>query len=233
VLAAFREGKPYQGEWQMLRADGSRFWGQLRGRPVADGDASAGTIWSIVDISEQIAARAQLEWSASHDVLTGLCNRKVLAQRLAHVVEALPRSLPAAVVMIDLDHFKPINDRAGHAAGDAMLKAVAAAIVSRVRATDLVVRLGGDEFALLLERCPHDTALRIAENVRQAVAAIELNWEGQALRVGASLGVASLGTETLSADDWLAAADAACYAAKAEGRGAVRAAARPALRVVS
>lgn len=233
VLAAFREGKPYQGEWQMLRADGSRFWGQLRGRPVADGDVSAGTIWSIVDISEQIAARAQLEWSASHDVLTGLCNRKVLAQRLAHVVEALPRSLPAAVVMIDLDHFKPINDRAGHAAGDAMLKAVAAAIVSRVRATDLVVRLGGDEFALLLERCPHDTALRIAENVRQAVAAIELNWEGQALRVGASLGVASLGTETLSADDWLAAADAACYAAKAEGRGAVRAAARPALRVVS
>ena len=61
-------------------ADGTRFWGQLRGRPVADGDASAGTIWSIVDISEQIAARAQLEWSASHDVLTGLCNRKVLAQ---------------------------------------------------------------------------------------------------------------------------------------------------------
>ena len=146
------------------------------------------------------------------------------------MVEALPRSLPAAVVMIDLDHFKPINDRAGHAAGDAMLKAVAAAIVSRVRATDLVVRLGGDEFALLLERCPHDTALRIAENVRQAVAAIELNWEGQALRVGASLGVASLGAETLSADDWLAAADAACYAARPEGRGAVRAAAPGAAR---
>lgn len=232
VLEAFHAHRPYLGEWQMLRADGSRFWGQLRGRPVSDGDPSAGTIWTIADISEQVAAREQLEWSATHDVLTGLANRKLFAQRLARVVEALPRSLPAEVVMIDLDHFKPINDRAGHAAGDAMLKAVASAITSRVRASDLVVRLGGDEFALLLERCPHDTALRIAENVRQAIAAIELSWEGLTLRVGASLGVASLNAETAGVEDWLAAADAACYTAKAEGRGAVRAATRPALRVV-
>ncbi len=233
VHEAFQAHQPYLGEWQMLRADGSRFWGQLRGRPVSDGDPSAGTIWTIADISEQVAAREQLEWSASHDVLTGLANRKLFAQRLARVVEALPRSLPAEVVMIDLDHFKPINDRAGHAAGDAMLKAVAAAITSRVRASDLVVRLGGDEFALLLERCPHDTALRIAENVRQAITAIALGWEGHTLRVGASLGVASLSADTDSVESWLAAADAACYAAKAAGRGAVRAAARPALRVVS
>ncbi len=232
VHEAFRIQQPYLGEWQMLRADGSRFWGQLRGRPVSDGDASAGTIWTIADISEQVAAREQLEWSATHDVLTGLANRKLFAQRLARVVEALPRSLPAEVVMIDLDHFKPINDRAGHAAGDAMLKAVAAAITSRVRASDLVVRLGGDEFALLLERCPHETALRIAENVREAITAIALRWEGHTLRVGASLGVASLCADTDSVDAWLAAADAACYAAKAAGRGAVHGAARPALRVV-
>ncbi len=232
VLAAFAEHRPYLGEWQMLRADGTRFWGQLRGRPVTDGDPSAGTIWTVADITDQVAAREQLEWSATHDVLTGLANRKLFGQRLERVIGALPRSMPAEVVMIDLDHFKPINDRAGHAAGDAMLKAVAAAITSRVRASDLVVRLGGDEFALLLERCPHDTALRIAENVRQAITDIALSWEGQTLRVGASLGVASLTAETASAESWLAAADAACYAAKAEGRGAVRAAARPALRVV-
>jgi diguanylate cyclase (GGDEF)-like protein/PAS domain S-box-containing protein len=232
VHEAFDAYRPYLGEWQMLRADGSRFWGQLRGRPVSEGDPSAGTIWTIADISEQVAAREQLEWSATHDVLTGLANRKLFSQRLARVVDALPRSLPAEVVMIDLDHFKPINDCAGHAAGDAMLKAVAAAITSRVRASDLVVRLGGDEFALLLERCPHETALRIAENVRQAINGIALSWEGQTLHVGASLGVASLTAETTSVDGWLAAADAACYAAKAAGRGAVRAAARPALRVV-
>ncbi len=233
ALAAFREHKPYAGEWQMLRADGTRFWGQLRGRPVADGDPSAGTIWSVADITDQVAAREQLEWSATHDALTGLANRKLFAQRLARVVEALPRSLPAVVVMIDLDRFKPINDCAGHAAGDAMLKAVAVAIASRVRASDLVARLGGDEFALLLERCPHDTALRIAENVRKAIGAIALGWEGRTLQVGASLGVAPLSEEVSGVDDWLAAADAACYAAKAAGRDAVRVARAPLLRAVS
>ena len=232
VIDAFKAGHAYAGEWQMLRADGSRFWGQLRGRPVADGDPAAGTIWTIADISEQVAAREQLEWSATHDPLTGLANRKLFAQRLARVLEGRPRSIPAEVVMIDLDHFKPINDRAGHAAGDAMLKAVAAAITSRVRASDLVVRLGGDEFALLLERCPLETALRIADNVRQAINAIALGWEGQTLRVGASLGVAALAAETPGVDEWLAQADAACYAAKAAGRDAVKTAQRPALRVV-
>ncbi|MFT3957306.1 MAG: diguanylate cyclase [Piscinibacter sp.] len=232
VRAAFGEGRSYIGEWQMLRADGSRFWGQLRGRPVADGDLAAGTIWSLADISEQVAAREQLEWSATHDTLTGLANRKLFGQRLERVIDARPRSMPAEVVMIDLDHFKPINDRAGHAAGDAMLKAVAAAITSRLRATDLVARLGGDEFALLLERCPHETALRIAENVREAISAIVLHWEGHELRVGACLGVASLSEDVAGAADWLAQADAACYAAKAAGRGSVQAAQRPLLRVV-
>lgn len=232
LMQAFLSGQTYAGEWQMLGGEGKRFWAKLRARPVDEGDQSAGTIWSMVDISEQVAAREQLEWSATHDVLTGLANRKLFTQRLERVFDARPRSLPAELVMIDLDHFKPINDRFGHAAGDAMLKAVAAAVTSRLRATDLVARLGGDEFALLLERCPHETALRIAENARDAIAAISLNWEGQTLRLGASLGVASLTPETTGIDEWLAQADAACYAAKAAGRGSVHAAQRPALRVV-
>ena len=153
----------------------------------------------------------------------------LLDQRLASVFEVLPRSLPAAVVMIDLDRFKPINDSAGHAAGDAMLKAVAAAIASRVRASDLVVRIGGDEFAMLLERCTPQVAMRIAENVRAAIAGIELHWERRTLRVGASLGLASLAAETLDAAAWMKAADDACYRAKAAGRGTVVAAVRPLL----
>ena len=232
LATAFATDQTYAGEWQMLGGEGKRFWAKLRARPVDENDQAAGTIWSMVDISEQVAAREQLEWSATHDVLTGLANRKLFTQRLERVFDARPRSLPAEVVMIDLDHFKPINDRFGHAAGDAMLKAVAAAITSRLRATDLVARLGGDEFALLLERCPHDTALRIAANVRDAIAAISLHWEGQTLRLGASLGVASLAADTEGIDAWLAQADAACYAAKAAGRGSVQAAQRPALRAV-
>ena len=228
----FQTGGAYVGEWQMLRADGSLFWARLRGRPVAGSDADTGVIWTLNDIDHQIAERAQLEWSATHDVLTGLANRKGFDQRLRHVFDALPRSTPAAVVMIDLDHFKPINDTAGHAAGDAMLKAVAAAITSHVRAGDLVVRLGGDEFALLLERCPQDVAMRVAENVRSAITAITLPWENRILRVGASAGVASLAEHTPDMDAWVAEADAACYRVKAEGRGAVRAAVPTLLRVV-
>jgi len=230
--AAFDGGQAYLGEWQMLRADGSRFWAQLRARPVDAADGDGGTIWTLSDITEHVAAREQLEWSAAHDALTGLANRKAFDQRLTRALDGRPRTLPAELVMIDLDHFKPINDQFGHAAGDAMLKAVAAAITARVRASDLVARLGGDEFALLLESCSHESALRIAENVRRAIAAIELPWQQHALRVGASLGVASLAGDTPNVAAWLHAADAACYEAKAAGRSAVRTAARPALRVV-
>jgi diguanylate cyclase (GGDEF)-like protein/PAS domain S-box-containing protein len=230
VSKAFNAGEPYVGEWELLRADGTRFWACLRGSPVDRIERGAGTIWTINDIGEQVAERARLEWSATHDVLTGLANRKALDPRLHAVFEAMPRSVPAAIVMLDLDHFKPINDSAGHAAGDAVLKAVAAAIVSQVRASDLVVRIGGDEFALLLERCAPEVAMRIADNVRAAVAGLALPWQDRVLRVGASVGVASLAAETRDAASWLADADAACYAAKASGRDTVRAAVRPMLR---
>lgn len=228
VREAFVAGQCYVGEWQMLRASGQRFWAQLRGRPVDPQDTQAGTIWTVSDVTEHVAAREQLEWSAHHDVLTGLANRKAFETRLAQVFNARPRSLPAELVMIDLDHFKPINDKAGHAAGDAMLKRVAEAITGCIRTTDLAARIGGDEFALILERCHHDAALRIAANVQQAITAIGLAWEGHVLGVGASLGVATLAGDTGSTGAWVEAADAACYAAKSGGRNAVRAARRSA-----
>ena len=229
MLDAFAKGEPYVGEWQMRRADGGAFWALLRCKPVHAGNPTAGAIWTIHDISEQRLAREQLEWSAAHDPLTGLANRKVFEQRTARAFEALPRSLPAAIVFIDLDHFKPINDSAGHAAGDAMLRAVAAEMTARVRASDLVVRMGGDEFALLLERCPLDVAVRVADNVRAAIAALVLPVEHLQLRVSASLGVACLAPDMPDVAAWVMAADSACYAAKAAGRGVVRSAtARPA-----
>ena len=240
VRAAFVAGESYVGEHSMLRADGTLFWARLRGRPVDHGDPAAGTIWTLNDIGEQLAVRERLQWSASHDTLTGLGNRRAFEQALQRVFATTPRTQPAALVMIDLDHFKPINDSAGHAAGDAMLVAVAAAICSAVRTNDLVVRLGGDEFGLLLENCGQDDALRVAAKVRAAIAAISLPWEGRSLGVGASLGVVALGGavagemvgEMADPKAWVGAADAACYADKASGR-ASGGAARPALRVVA
>ena len=222
LVVAFGAGEPYVAELELRRADGTRFWAHLRARPVDAQDPNAGTIWTVNDIDEQKAARAQLEWSATHDVLTGLANRKMLDDGLASVLAARPRSLPAALVMVDLDRFKPVNDIAGHAVGDLVLQAVAAAIASCVRGSDLVVRLGGDEFVLVLAHCAPDDALRIATSVRQAIAAVVVPWPSQTMNIDASIGIASLEATTPDAGHWMKAADAACYAAKAEGRGVVR-----------
>jgi diguanylate cyclase (GGDEF)-like protein/PAS domain S-box-containing protein len=222
VGQAFHAGTAYDGEWQFRRADSSNFWGQLRGMPVEQGRPESGTIWTLADITEQVAARTALEWSASHDVLTGLANRKMFELRATRLLTERPASLPAVVVMIDLDRFKAVNDTAGHAAGDAMLILVASAITSQVRSTDMAVRLGGDEFALLLVNCQQDAAQRIAENVRTAITTSVLTWHGQSLQVGASLGVAALSDTTASISAWLQEADTACYSAKAAGRGVVQ-----------
>jgi diguanylate cyclase (GGDEF)-like protein/PAS domain S-box-containing protein len=222
VEAAFAVGDGYVGEWRLRHADGHLFWASMRARRVDRDDPGAGKIWTVTDIGEQIARREQLEWSALHDMLTGVGNRHAFEQALIRVFEARPRSVPAAVVIIDLDHFKPVNDSAGHAAGDAVLKAVAQAIGGSVRNSDLVARVGGDEFGLVLERCPADVALRVAENVRHAVHSVTVPWAGRELRVGASVGVAPLTLEMEDVASWVEAADAACYEAKAGGRGTVR-----------
>ncbi|NRF71823.1 diguanylate cyclase [Aquincola sp. S2] len=170
-------------------------------------------------------ALRKLEWSATHDALTGLVNREAFDARLAQLfaqvdgLDARDRP-PAALIAIDLDHFKPVNDDAGHAAGDEVLRAVAGAIASRVRAGDLVARTGGDEFTVLLEPCAPEGAARAAEEIRQAILQLAVPWQGRVLQVGASVGVTLLTPAIANADHWKQAADAACYAAKAAGRAA-------------
>jgi diguanylate cyclase (GGDEF)-like protein/PAS domain S-box-containing protein len=224
VRYTLRDGRPYRGEWRLRRSDGSEFWAEVSAQAADPADAAQGLIWTVLDIDVRVAARTQLQWAVSHDRLTGLANRAAFEQRLEKVFAARPLSLPAALVAIDLDHFKPINDSAGHAAGDAMLKAVAVAIRSCVRSGDLVARLGGDEFVLLLERCPIERALPIADAVCAAVAGIHRPWDDQVLRVGASAGVAALQPDMTEVNHWLRAADRACYDAKGAGRGQSRAA---------
>jgi diguanylate cyclase (GGDEF)-like protein/PAS domain S-box-containing protein len=222
VGVAFAAGLAYVGDWQLLRADASVFWARLHARAVDVNDASAGTIWSVYDVTEQINARERLEHAAAHDPLTGLHNRKGFERAIGAVFEAGPNRRAAALLMIDLDDFKPINDSAGHAAGDAMLKAVAQVLLAQVRASDTVARLGGDEFAVLLPGCEHERALVIADTVLKAIASIALLRDARTLRVGASIGMAVLAPAHTELIQWLAEADVACYAAKRAGRGTVR-----------
>ncbi len=224
---AFATSNSYVGECRLQRGDGTRFWARLRSRPVDPAHTDLGSIWTVLNIDEQRSARKALEWSAAHDGLTGLANRQRFDLHARRLIEARPASLPAAMVFIDLDHFKEVNDTGGHLLGDAMLRAAAAAIMSRVRSNDLAARIGGDEFALLLEQCTHEAAVRVAEDIVASISAIALPWLSGSLHVGASIGVASLSGEIDSVEDWISAADAACYAAKAAGRGVVRAGRAP------
>jgi diguanylate cyclase (GGDEF)-like protein/PAS domain S-box-containing protein len=224
---AFDDGRSYEGEWRLLDAKGSIFWARIRARPVVSGDPDSGSIWSLYNIDDQVSSRRQLEHAALHDPLTGAFNRKGFAIQLTEIFYGAAASQPASVVMLDLDHFKPVNDLGGHAAGDAMLQAVARTITSQVRGTDTFARLGGDEFAVLLPNCDLPQAMVVAEKIRHGIASLVLNWEGREFSVGTSLGVASLHTTFTGVEQWLAAADSACYDAKRAGRNVVRVALEP------
>lgn len=223
VMAAFGAGKPFVGELQFCRRDGTLFWGRLQGRPVDVREPAAGTIWLLEDVTAQRAAHERLAWSAQHDPLTRLLNRAAFDEKLARALHEQATGTAAALMFIDLDHFKRINDSAGHAAGDLMLKQVATLLQDQVRAGDTAARLGGDEFALLLRHCPAPDAMARADQLCSAIGGLGLEHEGQWLGIGASVGVVQLdGSLSMQPADWWASADAACYRAKASGRGSAR-----------
>jgi diguanylate cyclase (GGDEF)-like protein/PAS domain S-box-containing protein len=235
VAAAFAAGRPYFGELQFRRRDGSTFWGRLQGRPVSANDPDAGTIWLLEDVTERREAHERLSWSAHHDALTRLLNRAAFEVRLAEWVAHPRPGVPAALLFIDLDHFKQINDSAGHAAGDTVLREVATVLQEHVRADDAAARLGGDEFGLLLPGCVSAVALQLGERLRAAISRVGVEHAGRRMTVGASIGVVEIDPAgVLPPTEWLARADAACYEAKHAGRGVVRLAGSVApLRLVS
>lgn len=210
VREAFARDGRYEGEWRFRRKDGSVFWCQLTGQPVDPADPAAGTVWALADVTAQRSQREDLEYAALHDALTGVANRALFERRLASAFHAEP----AALVLIDLDDFKGVNDRWGHPAGDAVLRAVALALQAQVRTADLVARLGGDEFAVLLAACPEPVAERIQVSIETAIAQVAVPWNGERLGIGASVGRAQRHGSHLTPDDWFAAADAACYVDK-------------------
>jgi diguanylate cyclase (GGDEF)-like protein/PAS domain S-box-containing protein len=231
VGAAFGMGRVFSEEIEFVRRDGSRFWGQLLGAPVSPHDAGAGTIWTLGDVSEERQKRNALSWAATHDALTNIANRQEFESQLAGHLSDRRRREAACVLYVDLDSFKAVNDAAGHAAGDQLLRDVAALLLARIRSIDLAARLGGDEFAVLLRACTLPTALNVAEQIRARIDAHALAWQGRHFRVGVSIGVVQIEDTYNDVASVIAAADAACYAAKHAGRNAVRSGG-PGLRLV-
>jgi diguanylate cyclase (GGDEF)-like protein/PAS domain S-box-containing protein len=222
VAAAFGVGRVFSEEIEFVRRDGSRFWGQLLGAPVSRNDAGAGTIWTLGDVSEERRKRNALSWAATHDALTNIANRQEFESRLAEHLADRRRREVACVLYVDLDGFKAVNDAAGHAAGDQLLRDIAALLLARIRSIDLAARLGGDEFAVLLQACSLPTALNVAEQIRSRVDSHSLVWQGEHFRVGVSIGVVQIDDAYDDVAGVIAAADEACYAAKHAGRNRVR-----------
>ena len=168
------------------------------------------------------AATALLAHQAQHDALTGLPNRRMFEERLEESLAASRRAGDhGALCFIDLDRFKIVNDTCGHAAGDDLLCHIARLIRQRVREQDIVCRIGGDEFALILRGCNRADALRIAEHLREGVAAFRFSWEDRRFSIGASIGVTFIDGSHATVADVLMAADTACYEAKKRGRNQV------------
>ena len=163
--------------------------------------------------------RASLHDAAFRDSLTLLYNRRYVFDTLRNELRKFQRyANPFSVMLIDADHFKQINDRYGHCAGDVALKAIAAACNDSVRDTDVVGRFGGEEFMILLPHTRAADAALVAERIRRAIIASDVRWQGQRLDVTLSLGVAEAGVHADGFDELIAAADQALYAAKNGGR---------------
>ncbi|MEW5893467.1 MAG: EAL domain-containing protein [Pseudomonadota bacterium] len=159
---------------------------------------------------------------AYHDSLTGLINRHRFEQRLTMALRnAKDWNSEHALLYLDLDQFKVVNDTCGHVAGDELLKQLALVLQDHVRESDTLARLGGDEFGLLLENCPIDQAVQIAEKLLQAINAFRFSWGGKTFSVGGSIGLAAITAHNPSVDDLLRNADIACYAAKDGGRNRI------------
>ncbi|WP_280552778.1 sensor domain-containing diguanylate cyclase [Halomonas sp. 25-S5] len=178
-----------------------------------------GRVWFFRDITARKRVEHALEQLAQHDPLTGAANRRHFFERAAEELARARRHGDAlSLVMLDLDHFKRINDHWGHATGDRVLQAFAAGVRSLLRREDLFGRIGGEEFVVLLPATGLEGALPLAERLRRQTEGLDLEENGERVSVTTSAGVATLGAGDASTDALLQRADEALYAAKRAGR---------------
>jgi diguanylate cyclase (GGDEF)-like protein/PAS domain S-box-containing protein len=225
VAIAMRRNRPIKSVRPalLIRRDGNELYIESTASPIRDpvGNVSGGVL-VFHDVSESRELNRRLSYAASHDILTELVNRREFETRLERALKsAKARETSYAVLYLDLDQFKIVNDACGHNAGDALLKQIGALLKSKIRWRDTLARLGGDEFGVLLESCTMDEALRTAENLRELISEFRFVWDERTFRLGVSVGVVPITPQTDDVASLLSAADSACAAAKDAGRNRV------------
>jgi|GEM_PF-5423256 len=229
VRSALRHRTPFDSDAFMIRRqDGQRRWVHARGKISQDDAGDATLVCTIQDITDRKRAQDEIGRLAYFDTLTDLPNRRLLLDRLAMAMGATAaRARHGALLLIDLDHFKVLNDTQGHERGDLLLKAVAQRLRATLGGNERVARMGGDEFAVLADDLAddagiaHDQAHALAETVRTALAGMyELG--GYQVASSPSIGITLFCGRALTVDDLIKRADTAMYQAKAAGRNALR-----------
>lgn len=206
------------------RLDGSTVSVTLVGTPIRSGDRVSGAVLVLHDMTQERQYIANLSWQATHDALTGLANRREFEFRLEQVLYPLAHQQVGrhALMFLDLDQFKLVNDTCGHAAGDELLRHICALLQSDLREGDTLARLGGDEFGILLENCPPAAAEKIAESLRHTVQSLHFVWKGRPFVTTVSIGLVHISQTPTTLEASLRAADMACYMAKEKGRNRVQ-----------
>lgn len=214
-------GQVWQGELYNRRKDGTLYLEEQTVTPV---HGEGGEITHFVAIKLDITARKhqeeQIRYLAMHDALTDLPNRRLLAENLERMVHQARRGRPGALMVIDIDNFKVVNDSFGHAAGDQLLEQLAKFIVGSLRPGDFVARFGGDEFAALIEGSGFDDVVGTAERLREELEAFRFRFGGHEIGVGASIGITPV-SGAADAETLMVQADSALYAAKEQGKNRV------------
>ena len=213
-------GEEWNGVLRNSRKDGSLYWSKNSISSVKD---SKGRISHYItiheDISEHYELSEKLNYQATHDSLTGLINRREFERRVQKVVTANGAAQARhALCYIDLDQFKVINDTCGHVAGDELLRQIGALLKQTVRKRDTVARFGGDEFAVLMEDCPPENAMQVANSLLEAVREFQFGWKEYNFRLGVSIGIVGIDGTVSSLTQIFRDADLACYTAKDHGR---------------
>lgn len=218
----------HEGGWDGKEAalalrDGGAFWAKVSLTRV-EVDRAAHLLMVAIDISEQRGLTELLRHQAAHDELTGLCNRREFERRVQQALAAHaagPARPPFALMYIDLDQFKLINDLSGHMAGDQLLVELVWAMRRKLRPEDVLARLGGDEFGVLAFDVDEQRARTLAEDVRRCIEDVMFAWQGRTYAVTASIGIVLVDRPGVTLKDLLAWADSACYQAKENGRNRV------------
>ena len=221
VLSAVEKVGKWTGEVRMLHKDGSIGWIESMCVPIFDDDKQMiGALGVNRDITDRVNETERLRYLAQYDQLTGIPNRYLLFERISHLIVQCERNKNSfSLVYFDLDDFKIIKDKKGHAFGDQVLREVATRITKSIRKSDTVGRIGGDEFVLLLENTHDKGDIDVAVEALASTISEELPIGLEVLRLSCSLGVATYPENGKTTDELLSTADAAMYKAKNNGLG--------------